>query len=113
MANTKTKTTKKSHPLTAMGLAPVALVAITVSLALITGCEIIACTKHMAEISNPKLVDCESVETGEPVPCDSDNLAYIIERTQMQTYHEIIVIMLAITMLSAGIDVAYLSLARK
>lgn len=96
-----------------MGLAPVVLVAITVTLALFTGCEIIACTNFAAEAGKPQTVDCAYIEGGEPAPCGDSDMTYIIEQAQMQTYHEIVVILVSLTLISAGIDVAYLSLARK
>ena len=114
MANTKTKTSKKSNPLTVLGLAPVVLTFITVILVLITGTEIMACTQFAAEAGKPQTVDCIDTESGETAECGSSiEIGYIIEQAQMQTYHSVIITLICATLLSAGIDVAYLSLARK
>jgi len=100
----------------AISLAPLILVAITAALVCITCSEIISYNQLKAKADESELVDCAYIGEQAEVAarCEEESRQNdLVKELELQNYYSNVVILVAITVLSAGLDVVYLSLARK
>jgi hypothetical protein len=110
------KTRSSKNIFAAISLAPLILVAITAALICITCSEIISYNQLKAKANESEVVDCAYIgEQAEAAArCKEESRQNdLVKELELQNYYSNVVILVAITILSAGLDVVYLSLARK
>ncbi len=110
-----TKTKSPKTIISVIGVAPLILVAITAALICITGSEILAYNRLKTKANDSRVVDCAYINDSEVASRCESELEHddLMMEIQLQNGYSNIVVLIAITALSAGLDVAYLSLARK